>query len=200
MENSLESPAKPVSTLNNEESHKIIETKTFEIKLEKEEFELFLNVYDSYLEFKVMQKDTIPTCYYIEKYSLESINKESFTFCNNLKEVFQFYCKILQKNKVRLLSSEEKNAICLNFKNIINFDEEIEANIKLKEVKLSKDEIFQELIKEVIKLKKGTKNNNELTSNEAINDLKKEMNSEIAVRIIFKQIYIGFHEWKAKNL
>ena len=180
MESSLEGPAKPISTLNNEGSQKLIEAKTFEIKVEKEEFELLLNLYDSsYLEFKVMQKDTIPTCYYIEKYNLESINKASFTFCNNLKEVFQFYCKILQKNKVRLLFSEEKSKICLNFKNIINVDEEVEANIKLNEVILSKDEIFQELIKEVIKLKKGTNNNNELISNETINDLKKEMNSEI---------------------
>ena len=176
----LQGPAKPISTLNDEESQKITETKIYEIKLEKEEFELFLNLYNlSFIEFKVMQKDTIPSCYYVEKYNLENINKVSFTFCNNLKEVFQFYCKILQKNKVKLLFSEEKNKIYLNFKNIINFDEEVDANIELKEVKLSKDDIFQELIKEVIKLKKGTNNNNSLISNENINELKKEMNSEI---------------------
>ena len=180
MEDTL--PAKPICLSKDEENQKILETKSFEIKIENEEFELFLNVYDSsYIEFKVMQKDTIPTCYFIEKYNLENINKASYTFCKELKEVFQFYCKILQKNKVRLLFSKEKNQIYLNFKNIINFDEEVEANIELKEVKLSKDEIFQELIKEVIELKKGKNNKNELISKETINELKKEMNSEIAL-------------------
>ena len=181
MENSLQGPAKPISKLNNEETQKVTETKIYEIKLEKEEFELFVNLYSlSYLEFKIIQKDTIPSSYYVEKYNLENINKASFTICNNLKEVFQFYCKILQKNKVKLLFSEQKSKIYLNFKNIINFDEEVEANIELKEVKLSKDEIFEELIKEVIKLKKNTNNNNNSSiSNEKINELKKEMNSEI---------------------
>ena len=48
-------------------------------------------------------------------------------------------------------------------KNIINFDEEVEAKIELTEIKLSKDEIFQIIINELAYLKKQntTKNNNE---------------------------------------
>ena len=179
MEPILEAPAKPVCTLNDEESQKAIETKIYELKVENEEFELFLNLHNSDIEFKVMPKNIIPTCYYIEKFNLENINKESFTLCSNLKEVFIFYCKILQKNKVKLMFSEGKSIIILNFKNIINFDEEVEANIKLKEVKLNKDDILQELLKEVIKLKNGSNNDKDLNSNEKINDLKKEMNEEI---------------------
>ena len=184
MEDTLEAPIGPVNTPNKEEKQKAAETKTFEIKYEEQEFEMLLSLYDnskgSYIEFKLIQKDTIPSSYYLEKYDLDNINKVSFTFCNNIKEAFLFYCKILQKNKAKLLLGEN-NIFCLNFKNIINFDEEVEVYLKFKEVKLTKDEILQELIKEVIKLKKEKNINKNPVNNENNMDVKKEINSEIII-------------------
>ena len=164
MNESIEAPAKPIifEETKKVESRKILESKAYDLSFKKNEYELTINIYsNSFIEFKLIQKNVISSSYYIEEYNLETINKLSFLFCKEIKEVFQFYNKILQKNKIKLLYLKEKNKFCLNFKNIINFDEEIEINIELKEVKLNKDDIFQVLINEVILLKKeGNKNEN----------------------------------------
>ncbi len=177
MENTIEA-AKPCVNTKDKENQKITESKSYDIFLENEEYELIINLYDtSYIEFKLVQKNSILSFYYIEKYNLENINKFSYIFCKEMKEVFQFYNKILEKKKIKLKPSNDKNKICLNFKNIINFDEVVEANLELKQVKLSKDEIFEELIKEVIKLK-NQGNKREQTSEEKKSDLKNEINLE----------------------
>jgi WD40 repeat protein len=96
-----------------------------------------------------------------------------------LNEIFLFYDKILQKKKLKVIFLKEKNLMILNFKNIINLDEEVEANIELKEIKLNKEEIFNLLVNEVILLKKKEKNKNNDSINENfINNLKAEINSK----------------------
>ena len=161
----LEEAAKPVNDLTNKgESKKLLESKTYEIRLENEEYELVNNIYEeNIVEFKLFRKDIISSSYYKGEFTLDEINKLSYCFCKDVKEIFQFYSKIIQKNKLKLINIKEKNKIFLNFKNIINFDEEIEAKIELTEIKLSKDEIFQIIINELAYLKKQntTKNNNE---------------------------------------
>ena len=187
-----------------EENQKITESKSYEIFLENEEYELIINLYDtSYIVFKLVQKNTILSFYYIEKYNLENINKFSYTFCKDMKEVFQFYNKILEKKKIQIKPSNDKNKICLNFKNIINFDEVVETNLELKQVKLSKDEIFEELIKEVIKLKKQG-NKRETIFEEKKSDLKNEINLEekynnLENKIIFLENKIVGNEKKYEN-
>ena len=189
----MEEPAKPCITSKDEESPKIAETKSYEIFLENDEYELTMNLYDiSFIEFKLIQRNIIPSFYYIEKYNLENINKISYLFYKDLKEVFQFYNKIIEKKKVKLIYLKDKDKkIYLNFKNIINLDEVVEANVELKEIKLSKDEIFQELIKEVIKLKKqkNTKKPEEEKKIDIKNEIKLSINN-------FKKEY----DEKYKNL
>ena len=61
----------------------------------------------------------------------------------------------------------------MNFKNIINFDEQVEVNLELKEVKLKENDIFQVLIKEVKQLKEIC-SNKDIYSEKIINELKRE--------------------------
>ena len=146
---------KPASTTSNDINLKITESETYDLLLEKDEIQLTMSLYDnSYIEFKLVPNNIIASNYYIAKYNLETINKKSYIFCKDLKEVFQFYNKILQKKKIDLLLSKDKSKINMNFKNIINFDEQVETNLELNEVKISKEEILQILIKEVIQSKK----------------------------------------------
>ena len=146
---------KPASTTSNDINLKITESETYDLLLEKDEIQLTMSLYDnSYIEFKLVPNNIIASNYYIAKYNLETINKKSYIFCKDLKEVFQFYNKILQKKKIDLLLSKDKSKIYMNFKNIINFDEQVETNLELNEVKLSKEEILQILIKEVFQSKK----------------------------------------------
>ena len=147
--------AKPASTSSNDINLKITESETYELLLEKDEIQLTMSLYDNtYIEFKLVPKNIIESSYYIAKYNLETLNKNLYIFCKNLKEVFQFFNKIFQKKKINLLLSKDKSKIYMNFKNIINFDEQVEINLELNEVKLSKEEILQILIKEVIQSKK----------------------------------------------
>ena len=147
--------AKPASTSSNDINLKITESETYELLLEKDEIQLTMSLYDNtYIEFKLVPKNIIESSYYIAKYNLETLNKNLYIFCKDLKEVFQFFKKILQKKKITLLLSKDKSKIYMNFKNIINFDEQVETNLELNEVKLSKEEILQILIKEVFQSKK----------------------------------------------
>ena len=147
--------AKPASKSSNDINLKITESETYELLLEKDEIQLTMSLYDNtYIEFKLVPNNIIASSYYIAKYNLETLNKNLYIFCKNLKEVFQFFNKILQKKKINLLLSKDKSKIYMNFKNIINFDEQVETNLELNEVKLSKEEILQILIKEVFQSKK----------------------------------------------
>ena len=133
------------------------------------------------IQFKLLQKNNIHFSYYIEEYDLENIKKKLFVFFNEMKEVYQFYNKVLLKNKVKLIFIKEENKMCLNFTNIINFDEEVETNLELKEIKLSQEEVFKVLVKEVIELKnKQNKNNNDNMNNpKIIEEINKENNEKI---------------------
>ena len=174
----MSEPATPAN--KNIESKILIETKTYEISLDKDEYSLTLNLYkNNIIQFKLLQKDTIASSFFTEEFNLETINKLSFCFCQTLNEIFLFYDKILQKKKLKVIFLKEKNLMILNFKNIINLDEEVEANIELKEIKLNKEEIFNLLVNEVILLKKKEKNKNNDSINENfINHLKAEINSK----------------------
>ena len=147
----MSEPATPAN--KNKESKILIETKTYEISVD-----ITLNLYkNNIIQFKLLQKDTIASSFFTEEFNLETINKLSFCFCQTLNEIFLFYDKILQKKKLKVIFLKEKNLMILNFKNIINLDEEVEANIELKEIKLNKEEIFNLLVNEEILLKKKKK-------------------------------------------
>ena len=154
MENNLEEIIKPVKIINsleNEKDNNIIESKSYNLSLLNEEYELIMNLYNKYIEFKLIKKNIISIYYYKQKYDLENINKLLYTFFKEIKDVYNFYDKILNKNKVKLILIEDK--ININFKNIINLDNEIEINLEFKKIKINKDDILYILINEVNILK-----------------------------------------------
>ena len=173
---------KSITNYKNNANNKILESNIYKINLEKDEYELNMILFDSnIIQFKLLQKNNIPFSYYIEEYDLENIKKKLFVFFNEMKEVYQFYNKVLLKNKVKLIFIKEENKMCLNFTNIINLDEEVETNLELKEIKLSQEEVFKVLVKEVIELKnKQNKNNNDNMNNpKIIEEINKENNEKI---------------------
>ena len=173
----MEEAAKPalLTPILEENEKKIIESKSYNLKLEQNEYELTMNItQDNYIQYKLIQKNTIALSYYFFEYDLPTINKLLYVFFKEIKEIFNFYDKILNKNKVRLVLSKEKSKIYLNFKNIINLDEEVETNLELKEMKLKKEDIINILFKEVLWLKTEMKKEND--EEKIYKEIKSEIN------------------------
>ena len=184
MENNLKEIIKPVKISSSENEKDIIESKSYNLSLLNEEFELSMNLTNLYIEFKLNKKNIICPYYYKEKFDLQNINKLLYTFFNELKEVFNFYDKIIINNKVKLILI--KDNINLNFKNIINLDNEVETNLELKKIKINKDEILFILLNEVnlLKNKLNEKSNNEIKMKEYIDKKDNEIKNEIIVEKI----------------
>ena len=81
---------------------KFIESKSYNMLLDNIEFELIIKLMNSIIEFKLIQKNIIISCYYTKKYDLQNINKNLYSFFNNVRDAFYFYDKILKKYKVKL--------------------------------------------------------------------------------------------------
>jgi hypothetical protein len=196
MENNLKEIIKPVKIISSLENEKdIIESKSYNLSLLNEEYELIMNINNIYIEFKLIKKNIICPYYYKQKYDLKNINKLLYTFFNEIKDVYNFYDKILIKNKVKLILIEDK--INLNFKNIINLDNEIEINLEFKKIKINKDDILYNLINEVNILKNKLNENKENKMKEYINNKDNEIIKENK-KIIEEKINIIDNKYKEK--
>ena len=186
-----------------EKNIKIIETKAHVLSLMNEEYELKMNLYESFIEFKLSPKNIILSFYYLERFEFQAINKLLFTFFNNIKEAFDFYDKVLYQQKVKLIRIND--TINLTMKNIINLDKEVETNLELKKIKLTKDDLINILLNEVNELKKNNQKKeliNDINSiNEDINkkmdDLKNEINKDIQ-KILTKKLNELKKEYETK--
>ena len=79
-----------------------------------EEYELSMNINDSFLEFKLQLKNIIVDFYFQSKYDLKTLNKLLFTSFKGIKDVFNFFDKLLNDKKINLIKL--KNIIIyLNF-------------------------------------------------------------------------------------
>ena len=161
--NQEQEPATPV-LLDKEPPAKILDTKIYSLPLLEQEYELTINLTKEFLEFKVQQKNIITDYYYGSKLDLQKLNNILFTYFKETKEVFNFYDKMIHKQKVKLVQIKEKDIINLYFKNIINFDEEKDTNIELEKYKLKKDDIYLILLNEINFLKKKLDSKNEKTN------------------------------------
>ena len=158
MIDSFVEPANPANFVQ-ESDRKIIEAKVHKISLNKDEYELIMEIDDkNYIQFKLTQINTIAFSYYESEFYLPTIMKLLTLINENMKEVFNFYEKVLSKNKVKLVYNIGKSSVFLNFVNIVNFDELVETNLEIKEVKLTNEEILKLLCNEAKSLKtQGTK-------------------------------------------
>ena len=153
------------------ESDPQIQSKSYNISLLNEEFELSIILYKEYIQFKLQQKDIINNHYYKKEYNLETIHKLLFTSFKELKESFNFLDKIMNEKKVELIQGTEKNIIILNYKENKN-----ETKFELRQIKSTKDELFFNLLNEfnILKKKLNSKTNEESEKNEEIKKVGKE--------------------------
>jgi len=198
MENNLKEIIKPVkiiTSLENEKDINIIESKSYNLSLLNEEYELIMNLSNLYIEYKLIKKNIIYPYFYKQKYDLQNINKLLYTFFNEIKDAYNFYDKILINNKVKLILIDDK--INLNFKNIINFDNEVETNLELKKIKINKDDILYNLINEINILKNKLNENKENKMKEYIDNKNNEIIKENE-KIIEEKINMIDNKYKEK--
>ena len=114
-----------------EKENIIIETKSYDLLLLNEKFELIINLYNAFLEFKLQQKDIIQNCYYREKYDIQTINELlNFSF-KTIRKAFDFYDKALNEKKVSIIIFEYVRAQKNNFLNNSRLQKQDIINIKI---------------------------------------------------------------------
>ena len=114
-----------------------IDTKTYILLLEKEEYELNMTLFESVIEFKLIPKKS--DYIYTEKFDLSTINNRKYLIRDiiDLKTAFEKFDTLLN-NKIAKLIKARGDTINLNFKiNII--DDEIESNLELKQIKINEE-------------------------------------------------------------
>ena len=163
---------------------------SYNISILDDAYELSMKIYESLLEFKIQQTNIIDEYYYKSKLDLEAINKLTHTSFGRIKEVFDFFDKLLKEKKVKLIKSNDQDIIKLNF---VNTSQNNETNIELKKYKLSKDEMNLMFIKEINTLKKKFNSKNE----KSLDDLIKE-NDEQLKEYINKKIEETKKEYQQK--
>ena len=153
--------------LKDDENTKKLKSENKIIKLQEDEYELEMSLYNNNIEFKVIQNSPMASCYYKEKYTYEEIKKISYIYnpkYKDIESIYQYYKeKILLKKEINLILSEDKNIMCLKYQ-IISNDDEIDVDLQLKKFNLEKHDIDYALMKEVEKLKKECQKNEKIIS------------------------------------
>ena len=159
-----------MSFYDQETEENILNSKKYNLLLDNEDYELTMNLRETFIEFKLTQKNIISLYYYQEKFDLQTINHLLSSFFKELKEVFEFYVKALNRNLVKLIKNNIK--MNLNMIYIIKLNEEMEINLELKKIKFTKDDIIDILIKEMNGLKNelNSENLDKYNLNKIIND------------------------------
>ena len=169
----------------------------YNISLLDEEYELSMKINGQLLEFKIQQKDIIDEYYYKSKFDLQIINELSSKSFKGIKEAFDFFDKIINEKKVKLAKLIDK--IIMNCF-IDNKEKNIEAKFELKQIKLTKDEMYFIFLKEINILKKELKSKNEKTIDELIKENNKQLKEYVDKKIEeSKQEYIKIFEEKIKE-
>ena len=143
-----------ISQSNKEKNIKILDSRSFNLSLDDTVFELTMNLSETFIQFKLIPKNSNASYCYKENYDLSAMNKNLFGFFKELKKSFEVYSQILKDNKVKLVSDKEKNTMKLNYKTIINYNEEVETNLELKKFDLTKDDLYPILLNQVNEMQK----------------------------------------------
>ena len=170
----------------------VIETDTgenpeylYNISTPDEEYELSMKINKSLLEFKLQQKN-VDEYYYKSKYDLQTINKLLSSSFKGIKEAFNFFDKIINEKKVKIVKLKDKNIINLILQNV---KKNVEMKLELKKIQLTKEE-----------LKKKLKLKNEKSFDELIEENNKQLKESIDQKIEeSKQKYIKIFEEKIRE-
>ena len=144
-----------------EVKNKILDTKSYKLSLQNEEYELTMNLTESFIEFKLIPK-IVSDFYYKSKITLSIIKEKKYLIkeYSELKKVYEVFDKKFERKKIKLIKLKE-DSINLNYINIID-DEEVEVNIELKQFKIEKGDEYEIMKKEINELK------NEISESEKI--------------------------------
>ena len=112
-----------------------------------------MSLSETFIEFKLIPKNTNPSYCYKENYDLSAMNKNLFGFFKELEKSFKVYSQLLKDNKVKLVLDKEKNIMKLN-STIIHYYEEVETNLELKRFDLTKDDLYPILLNQVNEMQK----------------------------------------------
>lgn len=146
-----------------------IRTKTHTLSLENEEYELTMNLSQTFIEFKLVPKRAPPNFYYKENFDLSTINKCLSSSFKELKKAFEIYDRQLERKEVKLIKLNE-DSINLNLIKKNSFDEEEEINLELKKYAIKEEEAFPILLRQYNEMKQEM-----IEMQKNINEMKKEI-------------------------
>ena len=87
----------------------MLDKKSYDLSLNNEEYELKMNLGESFIEFKVEHKNVISNFYYKEEFDLSTINENKYLIKSfkELKEPYEFFVRLCNDKRVQLIKSKE---------------------------------------------------------------------------------------------
>ena len=171
-------PAIPVANVDNLET---IETKEYKLNLDKDIYSLKIETFtNGNINFKVRQKNSIPTSYFIKTYNFEDILQKLYLFKehhDNITKILKYIDTSIFQQKLNLI--KENNKIKLSLKKVIDY-EEIHCILELDEIKVNNDDLIKIMIDEIKELQsKEKEKEKEKNNNQNILNMIKEIKEEI---------------------
>ena len=97
-------------------ANKNLDTKSYNLSLDNENYELIMTLNESFIEFKLISKNAFSDFYYYEKFDLSTINNKKYLIISlsDLKKDFRYFDTLLNDKKAKLIKTKEET-INLNF-------------------------------------------------------------------------------------
>ena len=161
-----------------------INEQSYNLPLSEDEYELSINLYESFLEFILKQKNIISNFYYKKELDLQTINNLFSTNFEQMQDALYFLKIPIKDKKVKLFHDVNRNIYSLIFKNIVDGNREVETKVEFdQKIQLTPNQIIFFLLDEVNSLKKKLNFKNEKSISELkdskIEEFKKENNKKI---------------------
>ena len=173
----MEALEAPTPFQNTKNQYKLLLSKKYQLKYEKDEYNLLIEIYtDDNIYFNLRKSNNLSLYSYMNNYNYNDITSKFLLHKDHYKDltkVFHFFDLALINNKIKLELDQVKNIMLLKLNKILDFDE-IECKIELNKNKMTKDDIINLLIDEINEIKNNKKE--KIEENELINELKKENN------------------------
>ena len=165
--------------LKNKEEKNILDTKKYNISLDKKEFKIHLYKLSSKISIKIEETNSVNNYYYKSDFTLDelkAINK-SFRICDTINEAFNAINDIFINNKINI-TKESMEEIILHL-NICSFSSSKTDDIALKiKREFFEKETIDELLLKIIKHIKENALNDRLNLEKKINLLEQSLNEE----------------------
>ena len=152
-----------------EETIEPLDSKSYNLSLQNEEYKLTMNLTESFIQFKLVPK-IFSEFVYKSEINLSIIKEKKYLISEykELKNAYETFEKKFARKKVKLIKLKE-DSINLNYIN--NADEDdVEVNIELKQFKIEKGDINPMILNQIKEL------NNKISEVEKhLGEMKKEM-------------------------